>query len=296
MMDIFRFAFKAMGCGCEVVAACSGKALALSAAEAAMQEVARIERKYSRYLAESVVSTINAQAGAGRVNCDEETMRLLHHAASLYERSGGLFDVTSGVLRKAWDFNRAVLPEKRVIKSLLPLVGWNMVDLDDSGIRLARKGMQVDLGGIGKEYASDRAAELLYDKGIRHGYVNMAGDIRVVGVKPDGTPWSIGIRSPRDPGKTTASIPLFSGALATSGDYERFIEVRGRRYSHILDPQTGYPVSRWSSVTVIAPTALEAGSSTTIAMLKGEAGLAYLDATTLKYLAIDTSGSIFYRD
>lgn len=296
MMDIYRFGFKAMGCGCEVVVACSGKGLALSAADAAIQEVTRIERKYSRYRPDSIVTGINDHAGGGRVACDEETMLLLRHAESLYQKSGGLFDATSGVLRRAWDFDRAVLPEKRVIQSLLPLVGWNMVELDDSGIRLSRKGMQVDLGGIGKEYASDRAAEILYDKGIRHGYVNMAGDIRIAGLKPDGSPWTIGVRDPRRPGKMIASIPLFSGALATSGDYERFIEVGGRRYCHILDPRTGYPAACWSSVTAIAATALDAGSCTTIAMLKGHAATDFLAATGYHYLAVDASGRIFHQD
>lgn len=296
MMEIYRFGFKAMGCGCEVVVACSGKGLALSAAEAAMQEVARIERKYSRYRPESIVSEINDHAGDGRVACDEETMYLLRYAASLYERSGGLFDVTSGVLRRAWDFTKKTLPARSSLKSLLELVGWDKVELDDRGIRLIRKEMQVDLGGVGKEYASDRAAEVLYNNGIRHGYVNMAGDIRVVGTKPDGAPWAIGVQDPRRQGKTMASIPVFRGALATSGDYERFIEVKGNRYCHILDPHTGYPAACWRSVTVIAPTALEAGSCTTIAMLKGQAAIDYLDSTGFTYLAIDAAGRIFHKD
>lgn len=296
MMGIFRFGFNAMGCCCEIVAACSGKGMALSAAEAAMHEIARIERKYSRYLPGSIVSTINEAAGGALVSCDEETMRLFRHADKLYEQSGGLFDVTSGVLRKAWDFNKPELPGKRVLEKLLEVVGWHLVDLDERGVRLARQGMQVDLGGIGKEYAADCAAEILYEKGIRHGYVNMAGDVRVVGTQPDGAPWTIGIRDPRNPGSTMASIPLFSGALATSGDYERYIEVGGRRYCHILDPHTGYPVAFWRSVTVIASTALEAGSCTTIGMLKGHEAIDYMALHGVKYLAMDSAGRIFHKD
>jgi FAD:protein FMN transferase len=295
-MEIFRFGFKAMGCGCEVVAAGYGRGAVLTAAEAAMQEVTRIERKYSRYREESVVSTINGEAGMGAVECDEETMLLLRHADSLHRESGGKFDLTSGVLRKAWDFTRPVLPARHVIERLLQLVGWEEVELREASIRLPRKGMEIDLGGIGKEYASDRAAEVLYEKGIRHGYVNMAGDIRVVGLKPDGAPWTIGVRDPRVAGKTLASIPLFSGALATSGDYERFIEVGGRRYCHLLDPRTGFPVDFWRSVTVIASTALDAGSRTTVAMLKGSEGLDYLKSSGLSYLAIDSAGRMYHKD
>jgi len=285
-----------MGCGCEVVAACSGKALAMSAVEAAIHEITRIEQKYSRYNPDSVVSMINDQAGIASVACDEETIFLLRVAAELFRRSCGLFDITSGVLSRAWDFSKSGLPEKSVLDGLLELVGWDKVEYYDSKVRLVQKGMQIDLGGIGKEYASDRAAESLHNKGIRHGYVNMAGDIRVVGPKPDGEPWTIGVRDPQSPDQMFASIPLYGGALATSGDYERYVEVEGRRYCHILDPRTGYPMDYWRSVTVVADSASEAGSFTTIAMLKGSDGLEYLESSGMIYLAVDRSGEIYQRN
>ena len=295
-MELFRFGFGAMGCSCEVVAASPSKAVAMAGADAAIAEISRIERKYSRYLPDSVVSAINAKAGIGRVACDEETMRLLRHASGLYEESGGLFDLTSGVLRRAWDFDRQVLPEQGVIDGLLELVGWNKVECEDRSVFLMRKGMEIDLGGIGKEYAADRAAEILFSKGVRHGYVNLAGDIRIVGLKPDDAPWSIGVRDPRNDEKMMASVPMYRGALATSGDYERYIVVGGRRYCHILDPRTGYPPEFWRSVTVIAPSALDAGSCTTITMLKGKEGIDYLDASGLMYLAVDCSGKVYHKN
>ncbi len=295
MMDIFRFGFKAMGCGCEVVASCSGKGLALSAAEAAIKEIARIENKYSRYSSESVVSRINAQAGVERVACDAETMVLLDYATRLFRQSGGLFDATSGVLRRAWDFNKSELPSKTTLDRLLKLVGWNKVECDGRFVRFQRKGMQIDFGGFCKEYAADCAAQVLHGKGIRHGYVNMSGDIRVVGARPDGEPWTVGVRDPRITDRMFASIPLYGGALATSGDYERYIEVDGRRYCHILNPHTGYPVGYWRSVTVVASSAIEAGSSTTIAMLKGTDGHDYLSASGVTYLAVDKSGIIYRK-
>ncbi len=135
-------------------------------------------------------------------------------------------------------------------------------------------GMELDFGGFGKEYAADRAAAMIHGKGVRHGYVNLAGDIRVVGPKLDESPWLIGIQDPRNKSRTIASIPLFTGALATSGDYERFIEVDGHRYCHIINPRSGYPVTYWRSVTVVAPLAITAGSYSTIAMLKEADGLA----------------------
>ncbi|NTW51903.1 MAG: FAD:protein FMN transferase [Chlorobiaceae bacterium] len=295
MMDIFRFGFKAMGCGCEVVVTCSGKEEALLAAEAAIKEITRIEQKYSRYTPDSIVTRINEKAGIDGVDCDGETMALMRYAGMLHEQSGGLFDVTSGVLNRAWDFNKPELPGKEAVESLLELVGWNKVLIDGNTVRLGRKGMQLDLGGLGKEYAADSAAKVLYGKGIRHGFVNLAGDIRVVGAQPGDEPWKVGIRDPGCAGKLLASIPLGSGALATSGDYERYIEVMGHRYSHILNPRTGCPVDYWGSVSVVATSAIEAGSRATIAMLKGPDGLDYLSASGLMYLAVDKSGKIYHR-
>ncbi|NTU58870.1 MAG: FAD:protein FMN transferase [Chlorobiaceae bacterium] len=296
MMNSFRFGFEAMGCGCEVVAVCSEKGVALSAAEAAIQEIMRIEHKYSRYRTDSVVSRINEQAGSESVVCDKETTDLLRYAATLYEQSNGLFDVTSGVLRRVWDFNKPQLPGDAELDEALELVGWEKVEFDLDSVRLTKKGMEIDMGGIGKEYAADRAAGVMHGKGIRYGYVNLAGDIRVVGAKPDGEPWAVGVREPRSPEKIFASFPLTSGALATSGDYEQYVEVDGRRYCHILDPRTGYPVDYWRSITVVAPTAIAAGSHTTIAMLKGPDGLDYLAASGLMYLAVDQSGQIYQRN
>ncbi|NTV01158.1 MAG: FAD:protein FMN transferase [Chlorobiaceae bacterium] len=296
-MQTFRFNFKAMGCDCEVVIGADGKGGAFSAAQSAVGEITRIEQKYSRYLDSGVVARINALAGQdGAVECDDETIFLLDHADWMHNSSGGLFDITSGVLRHAWDFNTARLPEKKKVEMFLDLIGWDRVERDGSRVRLARKGMQLDLGGIGKEYAADRAAEIIHEKGIRHGYVNMAGDIRVIGVQHDGQPWTIGVRDPVNPEKLFASIPLYGGALATSGDYERCVVVDGRTYSHIINPRTGYPVDFWRSVSVVAPRTLMAGSCSTIAMLKEKDGLGYLEGSGLLYLAVDKSGKIHHKD
>ncbi len=131
----------------------------------------------------------------------------------------------------------AVVPEPETLAPLLGLIGWQGVERQGNIVRLSVAGMELDFGGIGKEYAADRAATLLYRQGVRHGYVNLAGDVRVVGPKPDGSPWIIGIQDPRHKERTIASIPLTAGALATSGDYERFFDLDGHRYCHILHPQ-----------------------------------------------------------
>ncbi|MEI6847522.1 MAG: FAD:protein FMN transferase [Chlorobiaceae bacterium] len=295
-MEIFRFAFQAMASRCEVVLASASKDKAVSVARLAIDEISRIERKYSRYEAESIVSMINAAAGVGFVECDEETLSLMGYADILYESSDGLFDITAGILRKAWNFNHAVVPHSVTLSPLLDLIGWKKVERKSNAIRLHSAGMELDFGGFGKEYAADRAAAMLQEQGVKHGYVNLGGDIRVVGTKPDGSSWTIAIQDPRHKDQAIASIPLRAGALATSGDYERFFEVSGNRYCHILNPCTGIPVTYWRSVTVVAPLAITAGSYSTIAMLKEAEGLAFLKDSGFGYLAVNQSGKIFHKN
>lgn len=289
-MQIFRLAFEAMASTCEVVLADDGAERAHALAQSAIAEAKRIEYKYSRYRPDSIVSRINAAAGADWVECDEETMALFDYADTLFHNSGGLFDITSGVLRKAWDFRSAKLPSAGELTPLLELIGWQRVERKQAHIRLPEADMEVDFGGFGKEYAADRAAEVLAAQGVQHGYVNLAGDMRILGPKPDGEPWLIGIQDPRRKDELIATIPVASGALATSGDYERYFELDGKRYCHVLDPYTGMPVSYWRSVSVLAPLAIVAGSCSTIAMLKQQDGLDFLRDTGMDYLAVDHLG------
>jgi thiamine biosynthesis lipoprotein len=293
VVTTYSVRFSAMACGCEVHLAAADEGEARTLAQPAVDEVLRIEAKYSRYRPDSIVSRINAAAGAAAVEIDPETEALLLYAATLHDSSGGLFDITSGILRRAWDFKEARKPDQAELGALLPLVGWPLVELDAGRVRLGRAGMELDFGGFGKEYAADRAAAILLAAGVRHGYVNLGGDLRVIGPRPDGAPWQLAIQHPRDAAATVATLPVPSGALATSGDYERFFELDGRRYCHVLDPRTGMPVGYWRSVSVLAPTATAAGSYSTIAMLKEKAGLAFLRESGLAFLAIDSDGQVF---
>lgn len=296
MVDaVYRFPFDAMASRCEIrLAAVDGHA-AEELAQAAIAEVRRIERTYSRYRADSIVSRINAAAGRYRVECDDETLQLLAYADHLYGVSGGLFDITSGVLRRAWDFRQPRVPARDELAPLLALVNWPAVQREDGGIFLPRAGMEIDFGGFGKEYAADRACALLMQGGVRHGYVNLGGDMRFLGPQPDGRPWSIGIQDPRKRDGTIASIAVSHGALTTSGDYERFFDIGGTRYCHVLNPRTGMPVSHWRSVSVLAPLAALAGSVSTIAMLKEADALPFLAASGLAYFAIDSAGQTYHH-
>lgn len=299
-MVTWTIEFTAMASPCQVLLCAPSEAAARALAQPAIEEVLRIERVYSRYRGDSVVGRINAGAGSGEwIALDAEAAGLFDYAAQLHALSGGLFDITSGVLRRAWDFRKPRVPAGDELAPLLALVGWPKVErraadgnAAGAALRLPLAGMEIDFGGFGKEYAADRAAAILQAQGVRHGYVNLGGDIRVLGPQADGTPWRIGIQDPRDSERTIASIDIAEGALATSGDYERYFELDGRRYCHILNPRSGMPVGYWRSVSVIAPLAIAAGSASTIAMLLGEGARAFLDSSGFSWLAQDCAGRL----
>lgn len=284
--------FAAMASHNEVQLYASTRAEAERVARAAGDEVARIEAKYSRYRSDTIVARINAAAGVGAVPIDAETAALLHYAEQCFAASDGLFDITSGVLRRAWNFREPALPDRATLRALTALIDWRAVRWNDTQVALPKPGMEIDFGGIGKEYAADRAAGVCIDAGIRHGFVNLGGDVRVLGPHPDGRPWSIGIRHPRREGETIATIALGDGALATSGDYERYFDLQGKRYCHILNPRTGYPVGHWQSVSVVAPVCVAAGSYATIAMLLEARGRKLLERDGLPYLTVGPDGAL----
>lgn len=287
------FEFEALGTGCQMRLCAPSPAVAAEAARRAIEEVRRIEAKYSRYRADSVVSRINAAAGSGeRVAVDAETATLLRFADTLHQASDGRFDITSGILRRVWDFKAARVPSAEAVAALLPDIGWSGVDWDGAAIALPRPGMELDFGGFGKEYAADRAAAVLHEAGVTGGTVNLGGDVSVVGPRPDGEPWRIGIAHPRKTGAVIASIGMTHGALATSGDYERAFEVDGRRYCHILDPRTGWPVAHWQSVSVAGPACLASGALTTLAMLMGDGAHAFLRSQGVGFLTVDADGRV----
>jgi thiamine biosynthesis lipoprotein len=291
--------FAAMACDADIRVAGLPDAPARALAELAADEVRRIEHKYSRYRADSVVARINAAAGTGvYTEVDAETAHLLGFADQLWQLSDGLFDITSGVMRRVWDFKAARLPLADELDAVRPLIGWPLVDwqpatdAQPARVRLPRVGMEIDFGGFGKEYAADRAATLLMEAGVQHGYVNLGGDLRLMGPQLDGQPWQIGIAHPRQHEAFAASMALSTGALATSGDYERFFELDGRRYCHILNPQTLQPATHWQSISVVAPVCTAAGAITTIAMLKQAHALDFLASQGVAWLGIDQAGQV----
>lgn len=265
-----------MATPCEVMLESSDADLAARVAEAAAGEARRIERKFSRYRADSVVGRIHASHGHVLV-VDEETARLLDFAEECFSLSGGLFDITSGVLRRAWRFDGSDnLPAPEKVRALLPLVGWRKVSWRNPALCLPA-GMEIDLGGLAKEYAVDRALKAVCELTDAPALVNFGGDLAVSRARGGGKPWKVAIESVERQGEAAGLIDLRCGALATSGDARRFLLKDGVRYGHILDPRTGWPVrDAPRSVTVAAGSCIEAGMTATLAMLQGKGAERFL--------------------
>lgn len=282
--DAWVYVFAAMASPCQVIVDADDPVLADRIGGVAEEEARRIERKFSRYRDDNIVAAINAADGAA-VDVDPETAQLLDFAAACHALSGGLFDITSGVLRRVWRFDGGThVPSRRAVHALLDLVGWEKVDYDGAGICLPA-GMQIDFGGIGKEYAVDRVAALLSGETERPFLVNFGGDLYASGERPGGRPWGVGIDDPSRTGEAVLyRVELRSGGLATSGDARRFVLHQGRRLGHILDPRTGWPVADApQAITVIASTCLEAGTLSTLAYLQGRGAEEFLVAQGVQF-------------
>jgi len=260
------------------------------AVAAAVQEVERLEKKYSRYTEDSLTTRINRAAGSGlAIPIDRETAGILNYADTVWRESGGLFDLTSGVLRQAWDFKSGSCPAQADIDAILPLVGWQQVQWDQGEVYLPRAGMELDFGGCVKEYAVDCAAAKLREQGVEVALVDLAGDMVALDAPRGQRGWPVGIRHPVEKEHAIAQLALPPGALASSGDYERCITIDGVRYGHILNPGTGWPERGLVAVSVLAGQCLVAGSAATIAMVKpAEEGLAFLQRLGLPWLAVDS--------
>lgn len=290
-MKLYRNAFNAMGTPCDIQLYAKTRTKAKRAAERIIADVRRLEALYSRYRSGSFLSAINRVAMAGGcIPVDEETTELLNYAATCYEQSEGLFDITSGILRRAWNFKSGKLPSEAQVQELLDRIGWDKLRWTPPLLEFPVPGMEIDFGGIVKEYAADRAASLSLQAGVRHGLVNLGGDIKIIGPRPDGKPWRIGIRHPGRKETAMRMLLLYEGAVASSGDYERCILLDGIRYGHVLNPKTGWPVRHLASVTVVSDWCVVAGSASTIAMLKEINGSAWLRNLGLPHFWVDSRG------
>lgn len=272
----YIYRFSAMASPCEVHVDCDDETLAIQAGRIVESEAVRIERKFSRYRDDSVISRINASCGAP-VALDQETTSLIGYAAQCHDLSEGLFDITSGVLRRLWRFDEtAELPSPEQAQEILRFVGWGKVSFMPPEISLP-EGMEIDFGGFGKEYAVDSALLKVAEITSEPVLVNFGGDLRASGARRTGAHWRIAIESIDDPQRRDGVIEISQGALTTSGDTKRCIIKDGVRYGHIFDPRTAWPVEDPPrSITVAASTCLEAGLMSTLGMLHGRGAEAFL--------------------
>jgi thiamine biosynthesis lipoprotein len=279
---ILAVRFSAMASPCELLLHTTDRVAAMDLGAIVAVEAWRIEQKYSRYRPDSVTSRINRQAGSF-LRVDEETRSLLDFAAHCFELSGGLFDITSGVLRRAWKFDGSDrVPDVATVESALSLVGFDKLHRDGGYLKVPQ-GMEVDFGGIGKEYAVDRAYDLLMTCCPVPYLVNFGGDLRASRPLPHG-PWKVAIERPDSDRSAAMLLDVEYGALATSGDSHRFLLKNGIRYGHVLDPRTGWPVEGSPrSVTVAASSCTEAGLLSTLAMLKGPEAQAFLEQQKVRF-------------
>ena len=293
--DNYSITFNAMASPCEVIVQTSNKALAREIGLTVANEVWRIENKYSRYNPQSLCSKINNSAGQA-VAIDEETFLLLNFADQCYQLSDGLFDLSSGVLRKVWSFqsskvNSRQFPSQAQISAVLSKVGWKNIHFDNKHIMLA-KDMEIDFGGIGKEYAVDRAIILAKQLSNAPILVNLGGDLAVTRSRLNNDTWQVAIEQPNISPSVSINDPvdmivsLTSGALATSGDARRFLMKDGKRYGHILNAKTGWPIAKAPrSITVAAPQCIQAGILATLALLQGNQAEQFLTEQEIKFWA-----------
>lgn len=276
--------FTAMASPCELLIETADKQLAQHLSLLAFNETQRIEHKFSRYRNDNLLYKINHAQGQP-LTIDVETHRLLTFANTCFELSDGMFDLTSGVLRQAWKFDGSdQLPTDEQVAALLPFIGWKKVHFNSETVTLPT-GMELDLGGIGKEYAVDCVAKLCQLNAPHTSVVvNFGGDIQVTQPRKQNQYWHIGIESLEDSQSAVKLLQIKSGGLATSGDARRYLLKDGQRFSHILNPKTGYPaIDAPRSVTVAAPHCIQAGLMATLALLHGQQAEAFLQQQNLQF-------------
>jgi thiamine biosynthesis lipoprotein len=271
------------------------------AADAAIDEVLgemrRVDALMSTYKPESVLSVVNAEAARRAVPIPEELVDLIALSLEYSRRTQGAFDITYASVGYLYDYRAHVKPADEVIAAALPAVDYRHVLLDRERreVRYSQPGVRIDLGGIAKGHAVDRAIAMLRKRGIEHALVTAGGDTRLLGDRR-GAPWMVGVRDPRVEGRVFLRVPLVDEAISTSGDYERYFEADGQRYHHILEPGTGKPAGGVYSVTVIGPHAVDTDAlSTSVFVLGVDRGLALIEGLDeFEAVIVDARGGVHY--
>lgn len=293
---------KLMGSRFDITISAKSAQIAEAYIDTAIIEIERIENVISEWRTETLVSEINRNAGIKPVKVTPELFGLTERALGFSKLTDGAFDISFASMDKIWKYDGSMteLPSKESVKKSVAKVGYKNIILDkkNSTIFLKLPGMKIGFGSIGKGYAADKTKELMLSKGVTAGIINASGDMNTWGKQPDGNEWTIGITNPMNQNKVFATFPLSGNAVVTSGDYEKFVILDGKKYSHIIDPRTGYPAHGISSVTVFATSAeLANGLSTSIMVMGKDAGLNLINQIPgMSCVIVDENGQIFYSD
>jgi len=300
MDSVHRKGIKLMGNQFEFSVVSDDKKWALERIEEAIAEVQRIEKLLTTFGDYSQTNQINAMAGIAPVEVDLEVYELIERSLRISVLTQGAFDITYGSIDKSlWNFDRAMtsLPDEQTIKSSVRLINFRNLILDKERhtVFLKEKGMRIGFGGIGKGYAAERAKTLMVQAGVSSGIVNAAGDLTVWGTQPDGEAWTIGIADPDQKQRPFASLKLTNTSVATSGNYEKYVVIGGKKYSHTIDPRSGYPVRGVKSVTIICSNAEIADAMATPVMVMGiRAGIDLINQLRdIACIVIDDNNTIY---
>lgn len=294
----YKRTLKLMGSRFDITVVANDEAQGNASIAVAIAEITRIEKLISSWDPNSQTSSINRNAGIKPVRVDTELFNLIERAIKISKLTDGAFDISYASMDRIWKFDGSmdVMPSEVEIMTSVAKVGFNNIVLDkrESTVFLKLEGMKIGFGGIGKGYAADKAKALLIAQGVPSGIINASGDMNTWGKQPDGSEWKVAITNPMNKNKVFALLPITDGAVVTSGNYEKFVNFNGKRYTHIIDPRSGYPSSGIISVTVFAPTAeLADALATSVFVMGKETGLDRINQLPkIECIIIDDSGVI----
>lgn len=289
-----------MGNAFEITVVCDDEQWAAEKIDIAIEEIRRIERLLTTFDESSSTNNINRQAGIAPVQVREEIFSLIRRSIRISQLTDGAFDISYGSIdKRLWNFDKTMtsLPDEDTAKEMVRLINYRNIILDekDQSVMLKEKGMRIGFGGIGKGYAAEMAKALLKKEGVENGIVNASGDLAAWGLQADGRPWTIGIADPANAHQPFAAMNITDLAVATSGNYEKFVIINGKKYSHTINPKTGLPVTGIKSVTIISPNAeLADAMATPVAVMGVRAGLDMINQVKhLGCVIVDDNNKIF---
>ncbi|WP_242410214.1 FAD:protein FMN transferase [Flavobacterium sp. Root901] len=289
-----------MGNSFTITVVCDNEKKANEHIDLAIEEIRRIEKLLTTYKEDSQTSLINNNAGLKPVRVDQEVFNLIERAVGISRITQGAFDISYGSIDKSlWNFDKTMtrLPDAETALKMVHLIDYRNIILDkeNTTVFLKEKGMRIGFGGIGKGYAAEMAKQILIKNNVQSGIINASGDLSAWGLQPNGRKWTIGVASPDSPNAAFSYMEISNKAVATSGNYEKFVIIDGKKYSHTIDPKTGLPITGIKSVTIIAPNAEFADAmATPISVMGIKAGLFLIDQIPDLYcIIIDDNNKIY---